>query len=62
MNGAEISVFAFSSADDAQTAADNVSADGYGITGEGFITWTGSPHFYITDSLIVLYVGEDHDL
>ncbi|MEE8466474.1 MAG: hypothetical protein V3S68_08365, partial [Dehalococcoidia bacterium] len=62
VNEAERLVFEFPNIDAAQAEADKVSPDGYGIVGEGFITWTDDPHFYSRESLIVLYVGKDNDL
>ena len=60
--GEDIQVFEYDSTDDALTDIDES-----GLTPEGqfqtiMVTWTGTPHFYQTGSLIVLYVGDNSDI
>jgi len=61
VNGAEVTVFAYSSADRAAADAAKVSPTGSSI-GQTQISWLDTPHFYKRDRLIVLYVGHSADL
>lgn len=45
----------------AQTEADAISPDGSSI-GTSMVTWIGTPHFYRSGKLLVLYVGDNADL
>ena len=40
-----------------EAEAASISPDGSSV-GTTMVTWVGSPHFFTTESLIVLYVGE----
>ncbi len=71
VNGERVETFAFASAEEADAAADGVSASGSSIsrvdseTGMGVassILWDKPPHFYKAGKLIALYVGCDSDV
>ncbi len=70
MNGERVETFEFASAEEADAAAEGVSATGSSIvttmadgTGSAsMITWVAPPHFYKAEKLIVLYVGCDSDV
>jgi len=61
VNGEDVQVFEFASADEADTVAETVSADGSSI-GTSMVGWVAPPHFYKAGKLIVLYVGSDRDV
>ena len=58
VDGEEIQVFEFASADEADAVALIVSADG-SSAGTSLINWVAPPHFYKAGRLIVIYVGSD---
>ena len=58
VDGSEVQVFEFAIEQDAQSAADTISADGSSI-GTSMISWVEAPHFYKSGKIIVLYVGEE---
>jgi hypothetical protein len=65
VNGENVYVFEYKSADAANGDASTVSTDGSTITGTGracHIDWIGPPRFYKKDRLIVLYVGANQAL
>ena len=71
VNGEDIKAFEFGSAEEADAAAEGVSAGGDSIsridseTGMGVATsvlWNEPPHFYKAGKLIALYVGCDSDV
>ena len=55
VDGKVIEVFEFASADEADTVALTVSADGSSV-GTSLINWVAPPHFYKAGQLIVIYV------
>jgi hypothetical protein len=58
VNGADVQVFEYASAEDMGLEASQVTEDGSPI-GTSTITWIAPPHFYRSGRLLVLYVGED---
>jgi hypothetical protein len=58
VNGEEIQVFEYESAEAMETEASQVSPDGSSI-GTSMFTWIDTPHFYKTGRVIVLYIGSD---
>lgn len=58
VNGADVQVFEYESAEAMEAEAAQVSPDG-GSIGTSMVTWIGAPHFYKTGRIIVLYVGND---
>ena len=61
VNGADVTVFVYSSVDRADADAAKVSPTGSPI-GQNQISWLDTPHFYKRDRLILLYVGHSADL
>ena len=58
VNGADVQVFEYASAEDMGLEASQITEDGSPI-GTSTITWIAPPHFYRSGLLLVLYVGED---
>ena len=58
INGENVQVFEYSSAEDAEFEASFVSSDASEI-GTSMPLWVGTPHFYLKERIIVLYVGDD---
>ena len=58
VDGSEVQVFEYPSEDDALSAAETISSDG-GSIGTSMVSWIDAPHFFRSESLIVLYVGEE---
>ena len=58
VNGGEVQVFEFADANASREAAESVSPSGSSI-GTVMVSWLATPHFYKTDNLIALYVGDD---
>lgn len=58
VNGADVQVFEYESAEEMENEASQVSPDG-GSIGTSMVTWVDVPHFYKTNRIIVLYVGND---
>ncbi len=57
VNGGDVQVFEYADAAAAEAEAALVSPDGFSV-GTSMISWVATPHFYKTDRLIVLYVGD----
>jgi hypothetical protein len=58
VNGADVQVFEYESAEVMESEASQVSSDG-GSIGTSMVSWMDTPHFYKTGKIIVLYVGSD---
>ena len=58
VNGADVQVFEYESADEMENEASQVSSDG-GSIGTSMVAWVDVPHFYEAGRIIVLYVGSD---
>jgi len=58
VNGADIQVFEYESAEAMEGEASQVAPDG-GSVGTSIMMWMDAPHFYKTGRIIVLYVGSD---
>ena len=58
VNGADVQVFEYESAEAMESEASQVAPDG-GSIGTTMVTWMDTPHFYKAGRLIVLYVGSD---
>jgi hypothetical protein len=58
VNGEAVQVFEYSAAAQADAEASQVAPDGSSV-GTTMATWVGPPHFFQSERLIVLYVGED---
>lgn len=58
VNGADLQVFEYESAEAMEKDASQVSPDG-GSIGTAMVDWIDTPHFYKAGRIIVLYVGSD---
>ncbi len=61
VNGADLQVFEYESAEAMEKEASQVAPDG-GSIGTSMVTWMAPPHFYKAGRIIVLYVGDDKPL
>jgi hypothetical protein len=57
VNGEDVQVFVYADAATADIEAQTISPDGH-VIGLSAVTWCLIPHFYGTNSLMVLYVGD----
>jgi len=58
LNGHEVQVFEFPTAEAAESAVETIAPDGTSV-GTSMVTWVATPHFYRAGKLVVLYVGEE---
>ena len=58
VNGADIQVFDYETAEAMESEAAQVAPDG-GSIGTSMMMWMDAPHFYKMGRIIVLYVGSD---
>ncbi|HET9590767.1 MAG TPA: hypothetical protein VFO91_18400 [Anaerolineales bacterium] len=58
VNGADVQVFEYETAEAMEAEAAQVSSDG-GSIGTSMVTWVAAPHFYKSGRILVLYVGDD---
>ncbi len=58
VNGADVQVFEYESAEAMEANAGQVAPDG-GSIGTSMVTWVEAPHFFKAGRVLVLYVGED---
>lgn len=58
VDGQDIQVFEFSTAAEAEEAAGTISPEG-GSVGTTMVTWIEPPHFFQSERLILLYLGEN---
>jgi hypothetical protein len=61
VNGADVQVFEYESAEAMENEAAQVAPDG-GSIGTSMVTWMDTPHFYKAGRIIVLYVGSDETI
>ena len=61
VNGADVQVFEYATAEAMETDAAQVSADG-GSIGTSMVSWMATPHFYKAGRILVLYVGDDRSI
>ena len=61
VNGADVQVFEYESADAMENEASQVAPDG-GSIGTSMVSWMDAPHFYKTGRIIALYVGGDQTI
>ena len=61
VNGENVQVFRYGTAEAAAKEATQVSPDGSSV-GTSMMTWMAPPHFFRKDNLIVLYVGSNGEL
>ena len=58
VNGADVQVFEYETAEAMAVDAAEVSEDG-GSIGTSMVNWMSTPHFYKAGRILVLYVGDD---
>jgi hypothetical protein len=58
LNGEELQVYEYPSAEAAQADAGSVAADGSSV-GTKMIDWISTPHFFRSGNMILIYVGEN---
>ncbi|MEW6286172.1 MAG: hypothetical protein AB1509_08080 [Chloroflexota bacterium] len=58
VNGADVQVFEYESAEAMEADAGQVAPDG-GSIGTSMVSWVQAPHFFKAGRVLVLYVGED---
>lgn len=58
VNGADVQVFEYETAEVMEADAAQVAPDG-GSIGTSMVTWVATPHFYKAGRILVLYVGDD---
>ncbi len=58
VNGADVQVFVYDTAEAMETEASQVAEDGSSI-GTNMVMWVDAPHFYKSGRLLALYVGQD---
>jgi hypothetical protein len=58
VNGADVQVFEYESAEAMEEEASQVAPDG-GSIGTSMVNWMDTPHFYKAGRMIALYVGSD---
>jgi hypothetical protein len=61
VNGADVQVFVYETAQAMEAEAAQISADGSSI-GTSMANWVESPHFFKLGQLLVLYVGENEEV
>ena len=61
VNGKDVQVFQYESAESMEADAAQVAPDG-GSIGTSMISWIEKPHFFKIGRVIVLYVGEDKEV
>lgn len=61
VNGADVQVFEYESAEAMEEEASQVAPDG-GSIGTSMVSWMDAPHFYTSGKMIVLYVGSDEEI
>jgi hypothetical protein len=61
INGQDVQVFAFDTAQAMETEAAQIAPDASTI-GTNMPSWTSDPHFYKLGSMIVLYLGQDQKI
>lgn len=57
----DLQVFEYSSKAKADEEIKLVSPDGSGI-GTVMVTWIATPHFYRTDTMVILYIGDNEKI
>jgi len=58
VNGGDVQVYVYDSAQAMEADASQISADGSSI-GTNMADWIGTPHFFKTGNILVLYLGDD---
>jgi hypothetical protein len=61
INGQDVQVFEYESAEAMENEASKVAPDG-GSVGTSMMSWMDAPHFYKAGRILVLYVGSDKSI
>ena len=61
VNGADVQVFEYESAEAMENEASQVAPDG-GSVGTSMMMWMDTPHFYKAGRILVLYIGSDQTI
>jgi hypothetical protein len=61
VNGADVQVFEYESAEAMENEASQVAPDG-GSVGTSMMMWMDTPHFYKAGHILVLYIGSDQTI
>jgi hypothetical protein len=61
VNGGDVQVYVYDTADAMEADASQISADGSSV-GTNMVEWTGTPHFFKVGNLLVLYLGDDQTI
>jgi hypothetical protein len=58
VNGGDVQVYVYDTAEAMEADASQISADGSSI-GTSMVDWTGTPHFFKTGNILIVYLGDD---
>ena len=58
VNGGDVQVYVYDTAQAMEADASQISADGHSI-GTNMVDWTGTPHFFKTGNILILSLGDD---
>ena len=61
-NDESVTVYEYADVDEMIDAAATINQDDPSMIGNGIVEWAGTPHFWLRDRVIVLYVGEDPEV
>ena len=59
VNEQQVEIYEFDSQEDTDATADGINPDGTPKSPQGAPAFQGTPHYYRTDKVLVLYVGDD---
>ena len=60
VDGQEVRVFDFGSAEEAQRASDAIDRDDPSNLGSAIVSWSGTPRMWVDEELLVMYSGPDN--
>jgi hypothetical protein len=61
VNGENVQIFEFATVEQREAAAATISGNGF-IIGTAMVDWIGTPFFYASERVIVLYVGSNPEM
>jgi hypothetical protein len=61
VNGGDVQAYVYDSAQAMEADASQISADGSSI-GTTMADWIGTPHFFKTGNILILYLGDDQTI
>ena len=62
VNDESVTVYEYPDVDSTIDAVATINQDDPSMIGNGIVEWAGTPHFWLRDRVIVLYVGEDPEV